>query len=471
MIKFLENLFKSRKNTFKDKVNFKELILNKEIQELFRSFNDYSNKAELRFVGGCLRKLISDEKVDDIDLSTNLNPQNVIEILKINKIKFYETGIEHGTITAIINKKSFEITTLRKDVKTDGRHAQVEYTDNWLEDASRRDFTINSIYSDLDGNLFDPFNGKKDLNDGLIKFIGDPGIRIKEDYLRILRYIRFFLGYSKQRHDKNSVKIIKQNLIGLKQISKNRQLQELKKIISIENFNKINSDKISKELFLLIFPELKNVNRINKLDNQSQNILKSKNFEFVLSLLLIDKTEDSDYFIYKYNLSNKEKDKISLLNSIFSEETNKDYFTKENLSKIIIKNGKENLIDILDFKIANGDMGSGNFSLICLTASIPFIPGSLISISKISAPVLLISLIQVSASKYCPTHLNPSELSSSVANESLIILVSSTIATLISFILFFLQILSLSRFPMKIEFLNFLQYFLLLLSYSLIHFR
>ena len=360
MIKFLENLFKSKKNAFKDQANFKELVSNQDIKELFKSFNSCSDNAELRFVGGCVRKLISGEKVDDIDLSTNLKPENVIEVLKKNNINFYETGIEHGTITAVINKRSFEITTLRKDIRTDGRHAQVEYTDNWLEDASRRDFTINSIYSDLDGNLFDPFNGRKDLNDGLIKFIGDPAKRIKEDYLRILRYIRFFLGYSKNQHNKNTVKIIKQNLIGLNQVSKNRQLQELKKIILVENFHKINSDKTSKELFLLIFPELKNINRINKLDNLGKEILKDKDFEFILSLLLIDKSEDCDYFIYKYNLSNKEKDKINFLNLIFSEDLNKDYFTKENLTKILFKNGKENLIDILDFKILTTKKNKNN---------------------------------------------------------------------------------------------------------------
>jgi len=351
MIKFIKNLFKSEKETFKDKINFKELVSSKEIQELFKLINSYSNEAELRFVGGCVRKIITDEMVDDIDLSTNLKPENVIEILKKNNINFYETGIDHGTITVVINKKSFEITSLRKDVKTDGRHARVEYTNNWLEDASRRDFTINAIYSDIDGNLFDPFDGKKDLNDGSIKFIGDPATRIKEDYLRILRYIRFFLSYSRNQHDKSTVKTIKQNLSGLKKVSKDRQIQELKKIISFKSFNKINSDKISKELFLLIFPELKHFNKINKLDNLSNDILKKKNFAFILSLMLIDKSEDCDYFIYKYNLSNKEKDKISLLNSIFSEEPKKDYFTKENLSKILLKNGKENLIDILDYMI------------------------------------------------------------------------------------------------------------------------
>ena len=141
------------------------------------------------------------------------------------------------------------------------------------------------------------------------------------------------------------------NTDGLKQISKDRKLQELKKIISTKNFNKINSDKIARELFLIIFPELKNISRINKLDNLGQEILKSKNFEFILSILLIDKSEDCDYFIYKYNLSNKEKNKIIFLNSIFSEEQKKDYFNKENLSKILVKDGKENLLDILDFGI------------------------------------------------------------------------------------------------------------------------
>ena len=361
MIKFLKNIFKSEKNIFKDKTKFKELISNKEIQELFKSFSSYSSEAELRFVGGCIRKIISNEEVDDLDLSTNLKPENVIEILKKNKIRFYETGIEHGTITAIINKKSFEITSLRKDIKTDGRHAEVVYTKDWLEDASRRDFSINAIYSDIDGNLFDPFNGKKDLMDGVVKFIGDPAIRIKEDYLRILRYIRFFLGYSRNKHEKDTIKIIKQNLTGLKHVSKERQLQELKKIILHENFDKINSDKLIRELFLLIFPELKHIHRINKLDKQTGQILRSKKFEFILSLLLIDKTDNCDYFIYKYNLSNKEKDKISLLSSVFSEDQNRDYFTKENLSKFILKNGKENLIDILDYKILTTKKNKSNF--------------------------------------------------------------------------------------------------------------
>ncbi len=348
MIKFLNKFFKPNQSTFKNKAEFKQLVIRKEVKELFQSFYNFSNKAELRFVGGCVRKLINNEKVDDIDMSTNLKPDEVIKVFKQNKINFHETGINHGTVTAVINDSIFEITSLRKDIKTDGRHAQVEYTEKWLEDAARRDFTINAIYSDKDGNLFDPFNGKKDLAEGHINFIGDPATRIKEDYLRILRYIRFYLSYSKIKHNKNTVKSIKQNLSGLKHVSKDRQLHELKKIISLENFYKINSDKTIKELFLLIFPELKNINRINKLEN---SILRKKSFEFILSVLLVDSSEDCDYFIYKYNFSNKEKNKINLLNSIFSVDLKKDYFTKENLSKIMHKYGKDNLVDILDFKI------------------------------------------------------------------------------------------------------------------------
>ena len=126
-----------------------------------------------------------------------------------SKIKYFETGLEHGTITAKIDNQNFEITTLRKDVKTDGRHAIVEYTTSWEEDASRRDFTINSIYSDIDGNLYDPNNGHKDLINGIIKFIGEPETRIREDYLRIIRYLRFYSGYSNADHELNIIKIIK----------------------------------------------------------------------------------------------------------------------------------------------------------------------------------------------------------------------------------------------------------------------
>ena len=142
--------------------------------------------------------------------------------------------------STILENSKFEITSLRKDIDTDGRHAKVEFSKNWKEDASRRDFTINSIYSDKDGNLFDPYNGKKDLETGSINFIGEAENRIKEDYLRILRYIRFFLNYSNQSHDPRIIKIIKKNIGGIAKLSPERLLDEFYKLSKSKGFYKIN---------------------------------------------------------------------------------------------------------------------------------------------------------------------------------------------------------------------------------------
>ena len=199
MKNLLNKIFFRNNNLKNISERIKDLSNVKQFSKIFDAINSYSEISEIRFVGGCIRKILSNEKVDDIDLATNLEPNEVLKVLKNNKINFYETGIEHGTITAVIDDKKFEITSLREDISTDGRHAEVKFSKDWKKDASRRDFTINSIYSDREGNIFDPFNGKKDLEEGSINFIGDGEKRIKEDYLRILRYLRFFSIYSKKK--------------------------------------------------------------------------------------------------------------------------------------------------------------------------------------------------------------------------------------------------------------------------------
>ena len=236
MIEILNKIFLRSKNLGNLNVEFQELRKKTGIELLFRAVESYSDESEIRYVGGCVRKILKNEKVNDIDLATNLNPDQIMQVCKKKNIKFYETGLEHGTITAIINDYKFEITSLRKDLKTDGRHADVIFTNDWKEDASRRDFSINSIYSDLEGNIFDPFNGKKDLEDGKISFIGEAEKRIKEDYLRILRYIRFFLNYSKHEHNKYVTRIIKKNLEGISKISSERLLGEFKKLFNSDGF-------------------------------------------------------------------------------------------------------------------------------------------------------------------------------------------------------------------------------------------
>ena len=347
----LKKIFQNKKISSDKDLKFLDLKNNKGVNKIFGAINNYNETSEIRYVGGCVRKILNDEKTDDIDLATNLTPDQVKQCLDKNQIKFFETGIEHGTITAVIDDQNFEITTLRKDVKTDGRHAVVEYTTNWKEDSLRRDFSINSIYSDLDGNLYDPNSGYKDLNVGIIKFIGDPETRIKEDYLRIIRYLRFYTEYSKIDHEINIIKIIKKNIEGLGKISKERQFNELKKILKLDNFLKLFKNKTSCELFSLIFPQLKNFKKLSKLSKPQEKILKNKSLNFVISFLVIDETDNSDYFVYKYNLPNELKDKINFLKNNSLNKDSTKIFNKKDLQKIFYYEGKSSTIDLIDFNL------------------------------------------------------------------------------------------------------------------------
>ena len=331
--------------------NIKKISIDTEVDKLFNAINSYSDESELRYVGGCIRKIINKEKIDDIDLATNLTPVDVSQALKKNNINFYETGIEHGTITAVINNQKFEITSLRKDVVTDGRHAKIEFSKDWKEDASRRDFSINSIYSDKEGNLFDPYEGRKDILAGKIKFIGDAEKRIKEDYLRIVRYVRFFLKYSKNKHDPRILKKIKINLDGIKNLSSERLLDELRKIIRSNGLEHISKDKESVELLRLIFPQILKMNSFEKLNEISKKIYLEADFSFLLAVMIIDKTDNADYFMYKFNISKKDQKRIKYLDNFYKSKVNKNTFTEKNLVKKLYFDGKEPVLDILNFKI------------------------------------------------------------------------------------------------------------------------
>ena len=351
----MKNIFKKffdRKKIVNQKyLEFEKLKNQSEVKNVFDAISNFSSDSEIRYVGGCIRKILNNEKVDDIDLSTNIRPEETILALKKNQINFFETGIKHGTITAVINQIKFEITSLRKDINTDGRHAEVEFSKNWKEDAIRRDFTFNSIYADLDGNLFDPFNGIDDLKNGNVKFIGDANLRIKEDYLRILRYIRFFLNYSNNDHDQNIKKIIKKNIVGIKKLSNERLLDELKKITLSNGFLKISKDNFSLEILLLVFPELINIKIFENLNNYAQNNISRQDFIFLLSLMIVDNTNNVDYFLYKFNVSNEAKKRINFIKNFISQNYNKKYFSENNLWKIFYIHGKQHLLDIINFKL------------------------------------------------------------------------------------------------------------------------
>ena len=351
MKNFLLKFIKQKNINLNTNLKFENLKKKYEIKKIFNIFSNDLNNCQIRFIGGCVRKALSNENVDDIDLAVDLTPEEVKIILKNNNIKFFETGIEHGTITAKINNEKFEITSLRRDIKSYGRHADVEFTKKWYEDAARRDFSINCIYADLEGNLYDPFEGKKDLKNGKIKFIGNAENRIREDYLRVLRYIRFFLDYSNQPHDLDIQKKILKNISGINKISKERLLNELEKIFKSKNIFKINDDEFLVKILNLVFPELKNIHLLEKLNDQALEILQSKDFLFWLSILIIDETDNTDYFLYKYKLSNNDKKRIKFLYQNYPKLSDNNFFSEKNFHKLVYYNDKSLVIDLIDFKI------------------------------------------------------------------------------------------------------------------------
>ena len=331
MKNILTKIFSSKKKFSSKEISFLEITKKTKVSEIFNAILNYNEISEIRYVGGCVRKILNDEEFDDIDLATNLSPEEVKECLKKNKIDFFETGIDHGTITARIDEKNFEITSLRKDILTDGRRAVVEFTKEWTKDALRRDFTINSIYADKEGNLFDPNDGVKDLENKKVNFIGDPEKRVKEDYLRILRYVRFFLNYSKQDHNSNVKKIIKQNVSGISKLSKERLIDELKKLATSRGFLNIYEDDFCKEILLLIFPQIKNTEILKKLKKNYASEIIKKDFIFLLSLLIIDETDNAAFFLYKFNMSNQAKEKINFLKEMYDKFDDKNIYSKKNL--------------------------------------------------------------------------------------------------------------------------------------------
>ena len=152
----------------------------KDIKKLFNILekNKPKNTQVAMFVGGCVRNFLANEEIDDIDIATIFSPEEIKEKFKDSEFKIIETGVEHGSLTIILNSSKFEITTLREDTKTDGRHAEVSFIANWKEDSCRRDFTINAIYMDKKGKIYDPQNGREDLKNKCVRFIGEPSVRI-----------------------------------------------------------------------------------------------------------------------------------------------------------------------------------------------------------------------------------------------------------------------------------------------------
>ena len=281
-------------------------IFTNEIKFLFGILlNDHD---EVRLVGGCVRNYILGRKINDYDLATKYKPEELINIFEKNGIKYYKSGIDFGTITAIINGKSFEITTLRKDIKPDGRHTLVEFTDNYEIDAARRDFTINALYCDINCNIYDYFNGISDTKKGILRFIGNPEKRIIEDNLRILRFFRFYSYYSYSL-DYKSLKACEKFANKICNLSKERIAKELKSLFEskypLNALLKMQSINIIQIIFgkKLSFKYLEIFYSINA-------IIHNYKFNYLVPIVILIIENNIDY---KFLITKKEKNFVSIL--------------------------------------------------------------------------------------------------------------------------------------------------------------
>jgi len=353
MLKKIKNILLKTDHFFYKKfgshksIKFLENI--KEAQIIFSQLNEVGNESVVRFVGGCVRKALRGESIEDIDLATSLEPNEVKEKLNREDIKVIDTGISHGTVTAILNKKKFEITTLREDISTDGRHANIKFTSDWEKDAARRDFTINAIYADIEGRIYDPLNGISDLKNGKVNFIGSPEERIQEDYLRILRYFRFFAQYSKNDYDPTIIKAIKKNINGLNKISNERIFDELKKIIKLKNFHSLLSNNISKNIIQNIFPQFKYTERLKIINNLDKKLKDKFDNDLVLASLIVDQSNNYEYFCHKYKTSNIMKNRFKNISTNIVNLKNKNFYSEKNIRKLIYITDKDHVRDLLLF--------------------------------------------------------------------------------------------------------------------------
>lgn len=232
---------------------------------LNRLWTKLSEHGETRIVGGAVRDALIKRPVHEIDLATVLSPERVTLILSKAGFKVLPTGMAHGTVTAVHDKNGFEITTLRQDIETDGRHAKIKFIDDWKSDAARRDFTINALYLDHKGTVFDYYDGWHDLQSGRIRFIGNARDRIQEDVLRIFRYFRFLAWFSKADADPEALSAIRELVPLVKSISRERIWRELLKLLAAADPIPAWDLMLNQKVLSSIVPEASNRARLNSL--------------------------------------------------------------------------------------------------------------------------------------------------------------------------------------------------------------
>ena len=325
----------------------KSFLFSKENKKLISILNPINLETHTQFVGGCVRKAIEGKLTTDIDLATVYKPEEVKKILLKNNYKVLDLAIKYGSITTFSKNYKYEITSLRKDIKPDGRHTKIQWTNNWLEDSLRRDFTINAIYCDKFGKIFDPVNGTRDLKNKKINFIGSADLRIKEDYLRILRFIRFSLEYNSNIENHNVIKIINKNVKFLRFISQERLFMELKKILELKNFFNIYNKNYFKKIINQVY-KLKFFERLNRVQILNKKLGFDLNYLQLLSILLVGNDKKNIFFSREFRLSNKDRDYLNFIYGQF-KLLKKEQYSYQIIRRQIYFYKKDLALDFLNF--------------------------------------------------------------------------------------------------------------------------
>jgi tRNA nucleotidyltransferase/poly(A) polymerase len=330
-------------------LNLEKLNENLDAKQIYNILNVDKEEPVCLFVGGCVRDLIFNQEILDVDFATSLTPDKIKKKLEASNIVYDSSFEKYGSIKIKHNNKSFEVNTLRKDFDQDGRHSKVIFTQDWRQDALRRDFTINAIYCDINGRIYDPFKGIDDLKNGIVRFIGEPIKRIQQDYLRALRYFRFFIQFSKVDHDEYVINCIKKNQDKIENLSKAKLIEEFRKILLTGQAFKLFQDNYVKDLYLSVYRGIKYLTRLEF--NRKKKVL-NKNIDWVvlLSLLLIDQTKNFERFVKDFQLSNEIKNRLNNLQSQFTFKTVDKIEKIDNLKKVVLKYGVPSVIDFIHFQ-------------------------------------------------------------------------------------------------------------------------
>jgi len=281
----------------------------KETQALMQAL-ETARPSGSRFVGGCVRNTLMGREVDDIDIATQLTPDQVTEVAKKAGFAAHPTGIEHGTVTVVVNHRPFEVTTLRRDVSTDGRRATVAFSESWEEDAQRRDFRLNALYADASGQIHDPTGGGlDDAGAGRVIFIGDAHQRLREDYLRILRFFRFNAWYARGPLDPHGLQACAELVAGLDQLSVERVWKETKKLLEAPDPRAAWEGMKAIEVAARALPELSNEARLDALCTLQADLMLPVDAMTRVAAAVPDQ-ETGKSLARRLKLSNEERDRL-----------------------------------------------------------------------------------------------------------------------------------------------------------------